>query len=163
VNWAVRWGGLVAAALVLVTSEVSRTGDRKIALRLGGVTASILAYNPGYAQFMVGVADDPSIPSPAFRAALNIENDAAMIERGWSGRAALLQVRFWWVAIPMWPVIATPLTLSACAWWRWRKRQIRRRARALAGRCPSCGYDLSGLPTGSPSLPCPECGEVPKS
>jgi hypothetical protein len=35
---------------------------------------------------------------------------------------------------------------------------VRRRMRAARGLCPSCRYDLSGLPPGSP---CPECAAKP--
>jgi len=52
--------------------------------------------------------------------------------------------------VPLW----IPLTLcgvpSAIAW----RAHLRRRRRGPAS-CPSCGYDLRGLPA---SAPCPECG-----
>ena len=32
------------------------------------------------------------------------------------------------------------------------------RARLVPGRCPRCGYDLSGLPSGRGGVLCPECG-----
>jgi hypothetical protein len=55
------------------------------------------------------------------------------------------------IAIPLWPVFLVTAPLSVLAW--------RRRHGHTATACPSCGYDLSGLPRGSP---CPECAAVPK-
>lgn len=37
----------------------------------------------------------------------------------------------------------------------WRHGRKERRDKAWSGRCISCGYDVRGLPNGSP---CPECG-----
>jgi hypothetical protein len=42
-----------------------------------------------------------------------------------------------------------PLAYGALAW-----RDALKRWKWIPGRCPKCGYDLSGLPTGG----CPECG-----
>jgi len=58
--------------------------------------------------------------------------------------------------IPVWPGFLIGVALHAGAWWladglrRWAVRSRRTRR----GRCPSCGYDLSGFET------CPECGRT---
>jgi hypothetical protein len=59
---------------------------------------------------------------------------------------------FWYKqSIPLW----TPLLVLAIpAQWLWLSHQ-RALKRDRAGRCPSCAYDLRGLPEGAP---CPECG-----
>ena len=49
-----------------------------------------------------------------------------------------------------WPV----LIAGSVVLWLWHGDR-RSRRRALAGACPSCGYDLAGLTPGST---CPECG-----
>jgi hypothetical protein len=54
---------------------------------------------------------------------------------------------------PLWPIAAGGWTLTALVWW-----MSRGAARVKAGACPSCRYDLSGLPPGSP---CPECAAEP--
>jgi hypothetical protein len=54
---------------------------------------------------------------------------------------------------PLWPALVATLAVAAVAW-----------GVAARGRCrtPSvcrCGYDLTGLPPGSP---CPECAAIPR-
>lgn len=57
------------------------------------------------------------------------------------------------VAIPPWmPFVAVALP-TAWLWWRDRRGWG-------PGRCVACGYDLAGLPAGSDSPVCPECGKV---
>jgi hypothetical protein len=50
-------------------------------------------------------------------------------------------------AVPLWPIGLASGAASAIGWWSCRRRPA-------AGICPSCNYDLSGLPPGSS---CPEC------
>jgi hypothetical protein len=57
------------------------------------------------------------------------------------------------ITIPLW-LPTLPLLLTTAAAWRLDTR-ARRRIRAGARPCPSCTYDLTGLPT---PAPCPECG-----
>jgi hypothetical protein len=57
------------------------------------------------------------------------------------------------VEVTLWPL---PLLLTVLGVPVLRSG-VRARRRALAGSCPSCGYDQRGIPPGSP---CPECGKV---
>lgn len=56
----------------------------------------------------------------------------------------------WMINIPLWMLIAPSLGLTIWSWMPVRDRS--------PGRCPGCGYSLSGLGTGAP---CPECGRAP--
>lgn len=56
------------------------------------------------------------------------------------------------VTLPLW----IPLALVAIPAAALDSRTRRRRR---PGLCPTCGYDLRGLPT-SPAPPCPECGAL---
>jgi hypothetical protein len=60
----------------------------------------------------------------------------------------------WWVVVPLWMPLVPTLMATATAW---RLDTLARR-RARIGLCPTCNYDLRGLPAASP---CPECGAVP--
>jgi hypothetical protein len=57
-----------------------------------------------------------------------------------------------YVTIPYWSLLASSGLLPAL-WLRRRRREWRSAARALAGSCTSCGYDLRATPGR-----CPECG-----
>jgi hypothetical protein len=57
-----------------------------------------------------------------------------------------------WVFIPLWLPLAFTAVPTTFAW----RTHILRRRRHLH-LCPSCRYDLRGLP---PGTPCPECGET---
>jgi hypothetical protein len=81
-------------------------------------------------------------------------NRAKPLEMVGLGQPSLNGIPFgktWFVEFPLWfpPAVAMALTLCAA----------RSQRRGGAGHlCPACGYDLSGLPPGSP---CPECATIP--
>jgi hypothetical protein len=67
-----------------------------------------------------------------------------------------LQDRFRILFTPCWVVAAVSAALPA--WWLVVvRRRWRRDRRREAGRCPECGYDLTGNLSGV----CPECGTAP--
>ena len=67
-----------------------------------------------------------------------------------SPRVALVTSRA--LVVPYWSVLAVPLVIWLAAWGT--------RRRFGAGRCATCGYDLTGNVSGI----CPECGTaVPRT
>ena len=56
--------------------------------------------------------------------------------------------RFW--RVPLWAVALAAAALPASS----ARRRYRTRSRRRSGRCPACGYDLTGNVSGA----CPECG-----
>ena len=66
-----------------------------------------------------------------------------------SGRVSFSIPFGWFLQFPIWFVAAAAALVLGPMWFVGRK--VRRWRDA--GRCPSCGYDLTGT-TG----PCPECG-----
>ncbi len=58
--------------------------------------------------------------------------------------------RFTAIAVPYWFLILT-LAIAPIYWWRKKRMQLKR-----VGKCPSCGYDLTGNESGV----CPECGKT---
>lgn len=71
--------------------------------------------------------------------------DYDVIRAALSGRLAM-SILVWHPAIP-------PLAFCLMSWFMTRSRP--------PGRCPACGYDLTGLPPGASGSPvCPECGRA---
>jgi hypothetical protein len=59
--------------------------------------------------------------------------------------------------LPYWPGLAADTAVYAAAWWfiLFIPRRIRCTLRRRRGLCPTCRYDLRGLPPGAPG---PVCG-----
>jgi hypothetical protein len=63
--------------------------------------------------------------------------------------------RTWTLAVPC-SYLVLLLSVPLCRWLATRRRRRRRRCRLSLGRCPACGYDLTGNVSGT----CPECGTL---
>jgi hypothetical protein len=59
----------------------------------------------------------------------------------------------WEFVVPLWPIAALSLPLTAVRSIKWRRRQ-----RSKVGCCAKCGYDLRATPQR-----CPECGTASAS
>jgi hypothetical protein len=87
---------------------------------------------------------------------------------------------FAWVGVvPIGTGLSSLLVVVLASWFAWfayrTKDERTRRALALTGCCPACGYDLRGIPSGgvpgsdsgggsrTPSKTCPECGVRPRT
>jgi hypothetical protein len=85
----------------------------------------------------------------------------------WTGRVLKSESITWWPStravagphpeggfdVPLWiPLVITAVPTAAVY-----VRTARRRRRESDGACPTCGYDLAGVPISSSTL-CPECG-----
>lgn len=71
------------------------------------------------------------------------------------------------IAVPLCTMAAPPLVLflvpawfvSWLLWWFFSGRQVAAQAMALQGACPSCEYEIVGLPVERDGcVVCPECG-----
>jgi hypothetical protein len=146
VNWAARWGGVAFVALIAglyVYSAVrysgveggGRGGYIWVSLIRGQLVVVRAAPGPQLrTRWMTAPIGAIGGFAPSWREALQYKSEAIPSIGGLKS------------GVPLWPfavALAVPTTLA----WRHRTRQ-------KLGSCPSCGYDLSGLPRGSP---CPEC------
>ena len=77
---------------------------------------------------------------------LGFRYSAGGVARG-APEARMLAVPFWFITLLLATGAAPGVTWAARGW--------RRRSRRLAGRCPSCGYDIRATPDR-----CPECGNA---
>jgi hypothetical protein len=166
VNWAVRWGGALVCLAVLIAYAVGcfllvRVSYRKsiqfVSLELARgqmrlVTTDWLSEGGGGSSELrphgleLRVIPMSSLPdyAPTWAGALRV----TLVHGGAYGPfAADYEVR-----IPLWSVFVAGALASGVA-----IRSHRRLGRA-PGTCPSCHYDLSGLP---PNSPCPECASPP--
>jgi hypothetical protein len=57
------------------------------------------------------------------------------------------------LTLPLW-LCAVPFAVASYLFKRWHRRQVRL-SRGATPKCPTCGYDQSGLAAGAK---CPECG-----
>jgi hypothetical protein len=160
VNWAVRWGG-AAAALLVVTAYCCTLGRQVFAYQYGlarGLDLSLcngtlwLRWREGPSDEApgtgIGCLPDRESYSPPGLAGALVRFGADKVHL--SGTTNAPPTTSYVLDAPLWPVGLASLGLSACAW--------RRRQRQGPSSCPSCRYDLSGLPPGSP---CPECARLP--
>jgi hypothetical protein len=61
--------------------------------------------------------------------------------------------RFWTIGLPLWMLVVA-CSIVPGRWFLFQVRAQRRRQRADAGKCVTCGYDLRAS-----TDRCPECGE----
>ena len=137
-----RRGAIAAVTLTAMARRRLRTW-LNWALRWSGV-AFLIAVSLVYVATLLGV---PTRVSLGPRAYLAVDSDhgpvSALVEAGPVS----------WRLPVFWPGVLL-LAVSLFAWLSYA------RPRGTAGTCPSCRYDLSGLPPGSP---CPECAAKPPS
>src|SRR5262245_18640253 len=137
----VKWGGLVAgvaATVVWICSAWayvgwwSATGTHVIVAK-GALSLS---------WYQVGPSGDPAAGWQA-----ESQHTPSLVWRGFWLRSPAS----WRLVVPLWPLLVATFLTAATA-WRW---DVLARRRALAGKCPTCGYDCRGLPA---RAACPECG-----
>jgi hypothetical protein len=154
VNWALRWGGL-AGALGVTALVVLSLVRGVAAYNIGDRTQHWIRLWRGNAEIKVYDWRGPSpldfsdlryprrqvawlVPPVQWPSTWLYEHK----QRGLYAHSTMYR-------FPLWPFAASAWTLTGLAWW-----MAINSARATQFACPSCHYDLSGLPPGSP---CPEC------
>jgi hypothetical protein len=141
----VKWGGAVAALLILVTWLGSGLAPVSCFSATGrGIVVDKRA-------LFVYMEATSVIPRPFVGWNLCGPNGGT---RFWvdAGRTRLNQ----YARIPLWPAVLFSLLGAAIAWHRDRAATKSEQA----GLCAKCRYDRAGL---SASMPCPECGTPPTS
>jgi hypothetical protein len=167
VNWAMRWGGALACLAALLAYAVGpfflvRVGYRKsingISLELA--RGQVRLVTTGWLAAGGGGTSEPVPDGPQIR--ITSVNDAGGLPTwGEALRPSLVwddgsggPFADYEAGLPLWSVFVAGAIASGLA-HRSHLRQVR-----APRACPSCRYDLSGLPPGSP---CPECATVPSS
>jgi hypothetical protein len=158
VNWAVRWGGAaILAGIALVYVVTPFLG---VDLRYDGASVKLAAtlYRGGLAfritNSRIPIGGTGSVKLYTFSRQMMDQVDLTWAkalrfryERPWGlpARTDELDVPLWALAPPVALLVAPALR----AYYRSKRPPT---------ACPSCNYDLSGLPPGSP---CPECAAKP--
>jgi hypothetical protein len=157
VNWAMRWGGLAAsvALIALIALSAYRSVGISVSRKSLPRNVSILAI----AQQGTAVLQILNWPGESVQGVVAgsvFESRPKLLWRWWDWR-----LRWGWpfrgssqqtVSIIEFPLWAPALLSSLATTLAWVGQ--RRGDRSARSPCPSCRYDLSGLPPGSP---CPEC------
>jgi hypothetical protein len=151
VNWAMRWGAPVLVALSVAAYPLTHRGYHII---YGGFAP---CYYISLHQGAIAIGYT-SLPGVRFEPGWSVQHGSQ--RHPWRYAAwphlrtqdFLFQGRDTSLWLPLWipALIALALTFAA-----WRSHGRTNRGASL---CPSCNYDLSGLPPGSP---CPECAGNP--
>lgn len=169
VSWASRWGGLLLClplSLLLAMSALRQAGV-VVSVPSRSLRATVMTL-PGLARIEILRYEAPGVDPPS----IEVFCDKKQLEtprpswRWWHWRYRKLvpwlsngigpvpanavrpKPRFWIVEFPLWTPLAFAAALTAVPWCL----RVRRRRHGLV--CPSCHYDLYGLPAGAP---CPEC------
>jgi hypothetical protein len=186
VNWAMRWGGLATTLLLVAALGATFLLDGAspaLIVDVGGLTAGAVVFR-GEAHVVLMQATTPLVLKEDQRGDRRLLFESiADFDRfskrrrlsdaettpgqmtmeqiqtfpaGWTarprkGRLSLPSFSARWFPLQLWPLLLAPATVCMLGWWRgWHRHR--------PGHCPSCRYDLSGLPPGSP---CPECAAAP--
>jgi hypothetical protein len=151
-NWAAQWGGLTVCFSILAVYLF--TAQRAVGARVP-VGSGGFVFQVDRGGVTVWVCRFPAGVPCAIVSPLSPDEMTWAAAQGWLWRPFVLvptgtrgvEVRF-----PLWPLFVAAALLTA------RTHATYRRNRWGEHSCPSCGYDLSGLPPGSP---CPECAAAP--
>jgi hypothetical protein len=156
VNWAARWGGVAVGVITAAIYIASSLRCLVFHCRGPGVE-----YEGGLYRGSLGITRTEDLLPRSGRGPHHWSYTITRPMKGsWSWsiaqrprfsiyRGTMLDQRE--AVIPLWIAPAAVAPLSVSAW------VLHRRVRPM-NSCPSCNYDLSGLPTGSP---CPECAAHP--
>jgi hypothetical protein len=158
-NLALRWGGAALALAILALLIVSRWWIMSASFRVvpnQSVSASVGAGRSLVAWNSLTPSTAPSSPRFTWHLlSLRTAGSKPSLDWGFGAKVRWIPARGFargavmrTVTVPLWFLFLIPAAISADAW--------RRRPRP-PGVC-DCGYDLSGLPPGSP---CPECAWKP--
>jgi len=136
----VKWGGAAGTVILVAVWVGSRWGGVIWGLPGGG----FMAVRGGQCLAVVS----PMQRYPTVRGGLSLVLSEPYFRWRFYGEYRSGRIT---LSVPLWFPATILLALTAFAWRRdavWHRR-------ARAGVCPTCGYDLSGLPAKGG---CPECG-----
>jgi hypothetical protein len=152
VNWALRWAGLTLCLLMLTAWIVS--SFRRIAIEYECLPERDATLQVNMGQLGLSARWGPSShqSAPVARLVVDEVDESLWTSLLWKFRTENLGRGERWLywRFPLWPLLIIVATVASVALIRYRA--IR------PGLCPSCNYDLCGLPPGSP---CPECATHP--
>jgi hypothetical protein len=168
----IKWGGLVAAALLLVVWLVSPwywvcwepSAGGSVSLDGGRLCIQEPRWGPPVASFAPDLNGHHVLAERVWE--LPGQRAGHILYSSWRHRGSpflpgsgshvwSFEVRptrrNWYVAVPLWAPMVAILAATMLAW----AAESRSRQRARRGRCPACNYDRAGL---GADVVCPECG-----
>jgi hypothetical protein len=156
VNWAARWGGGAALLCIGALFILSWGNGWLVWYRRGHSWSRVTIWR---GQVGVFFYDDPNASFPK-HVAYDRLSQSELLNHGWRRFPCGFSWEFnskpglgWalYATASLWPIGLAAGTAAVLG-------VVGRTAHMSHPTCPSCSYDLSGLPPGSP---CPECAAVP--